>query len=545
MKNLLITTVLMLQWVSPYCQENPDEFPQWSTVEISLSSTWEYTNPYTEVDVWGAFTNQKGDSLIRPAFWDGENTWKIRFAPIDADQTWTWRSFASNTSDSGLSGQTGTFRSIPYSGSNTLISNGLLKMTKGHRNVRHYSGKSFLVVADTPWAIPFRATKKQVNAYANDRQRKGFNAALMMTLQPDTKAEGPNERNTVMGFKRAFADLSDGHINTMNIDYFQYYDSLIQILIEHEIVPVYQPVFHGFGWKGLQVLGSNINPQEYVRYTKYLLARYGSMPAIWLIAGDHNGKDPGVKESGEMLQKWDCYQQPVGIHYNPCDDYLASWASGDRSHCFHNNKSYQDQEWLDFQWAQTGHDGKHLYHKVERMYDNQPIKAVANGETTYEGMGNGKNGLGWWQGEEAWMQLMHGGTMGVVYGAASLWQWKVTPDEKGWEAWTDQTLSWEGALHLEGSTYVGLIGKITKKLDIRDIEKRWDLTEGKPLLVKEGELYISFLKKGGELTVKGLPKNMEYTWIDPKTGLPKQIGKVTEDNFRAPDNGPWVLVISE
>jgi hypothetical protein len=179
------------------------------------------------------------------------------------------------------------------------------------------------------------------------------------------------------------------------------------------------------------------------------------------------------------------------------------------------------------------------------MYDNQPIKAVANGEPTYEGMGNGQNGLGWWQGEEAWMQLMHGGTMGVVYGAASLWQWKVTPDEKGWEAWTDQPLSWEGALHLEGSTYVGLIGKITKNLDIRDIEKRWDLTDGKPLLVKEDELYISFLKNGGELTIKGLPKNMEYTWVDPKTGLPKQIGKVTEDNFRAPDKGPWVLVISE
>ena len=535
----------MLYWVYPSCQENPDEFPQWSTVEISLSSTLEYANPYTEVEVWGAFTNQKGDSLIRPAFWDGENTWKIRFAPIDDDQTWTWTSFASNTSDLGLNGQTGTFRSIPYSGSNTLISNGLLKMTKGYRNVRHYSGKSFLVVGDTPWAIPFRATEEQVNAYANDRQQKGFNAALMMTLQPDTKAEGPNERNTVLGFKRAFADLSDGHINKMNVDYFQYYDSLVKILIDHEIVPVYQPVFHGFGWKGLQVLGSNINPQEYVRYTKYLLARYGSMPAIWLIAGDHNGKDPGVKESGEMLQKWDCYQQPVGIHYNPCDDYLASWASGDRSHCFHNNKSYQDEEWLDFQWAQTGHDAKHLYHKVERMYDNQPIKAVANGEPTYEGMDNGQNALGWWQGEEAWLQLMHGGTMGVVYGAASLWQWKITPDEKGWEAWTDQPLSWEGALHLEGSTFVGLIGKIAKNLDLSDIEKRWDLAEGKPLLVKEDQLFISFLKNGGELNIKGLPKNMKYTWIDPKTGLPKQIGKVTKNNFKAPNNGPWVLLLTK
>jgi hypothetical protein len=27
------------------------------------------------------------------------------------------------------------------------------------------------------------------------------------------------------------------------------------------------------------------------------------------------------------------------------------------------------------------------------MYDNKPVKACLNGEPTYEGMGNGKNGL--------------------------------------------------------------------------------------------------------------------------------------------------------
>ena len=34
------------------------------------------------------------------------------------------------------------------------------------------------------------------------------------------------------------------------------------------------------------------------------------------------------------------------------------------------------------------------------MYSNQPIKAVMDGESTYEGMGGGKHGLGWWQGED-------------------------------------------------------------------------------------------------------------------------------------------------
>ena len=396
--------------------------PQWTTHEIVLTAQARYENPYTDVSVWALFVNQKGDSLKRPAFWDGHKVWRIRFAAPDANGEWTWKSFSSNATDTGLHGQTGHFTSTPYKGKNKLVQNGLLKISPGQRNVVHRSGKSFLVVADTPWALPFRATKEQVVIYARDRREKGFNTALMMTVQPDMRAEGPDKRNTVKGFKRAFKDLKDGHINLMNVAYFQYYDSLIAVLLEHEIVPAFQPVFHGFGWKGKQVLGRRVAPGEYVRYCKYLLARYGSYPAFWLLGGDHNGKDPGVLESGEMLQKWDGYAQPTGIHYNPCDDYLAEWAKNQPGeHCFHYNKTYQDKEWLDFQWAQTGHGNEHLYHKVERMYNNMPTKAVANGEPTYEGMNDGKNGLGWWQGEEAWMQLMHGGTMGVVYGAASLW----------------------------------------------------------------------------------------------------------------------------
>ncbi|MGB5273310.1 MAG: DUF4038 domain-containing protein [Flavobacteriaceae bacterium] len=525
-------------------QAQPAQIPQWTTHEIVLSAGQTYANPYTDVEVWALFTTAAGDSLKRPAFWDGGQTWKIRFAPTASGQAWRWQSFASNAQDQGLHNKNGTFVSTGYSGANTLIKNGLLGMSHQHRNVVQRSGKPFLVVGDTPWAIPFRATTEQVAIYAKDRQQKGFNTALLMTLQPDTKAEGPDARNTDQGFKRAFRDLSQGHLNQINIDYFQYFDGLVAQLIEHEIVPVYQPVFHGFGWKGLQVLGTTIAPEEYVRYTKYLLARYGSMPAIWLVAGDHDGNDPGVRESGEMLEAWDCYEQPVGLHYNPCDDYLAEWAKNDPSkHCMHYNKTHQEAAWLDFQWAQTGHGGDHLYHKVARMYENLPTKAVANGEPTYEGMNNGQNGLGWWQGEEAWMQLMHGGTMGVVYGAAGLWQWKVSPEEKGWGAWTDLPMDWQGAMALEGSKYVGLVGKILDGVDMADIEKRWDLANGRPLLAKEGEIYLAYLPNGGEIDINDLPKDLNYHWIDPRTGDPKKLGKVTAGHFEAPDQNPWVLLI--
>ncbi|MEZ5042644.1 MAG: DUF4038 domain-containing protein [Saprospiraceae bacterium] len=532
------------------CQQKDEEIlaeaAQWSTFEINLIADSSYQNPYTEIDLWAIFTNESGQEMKRPAFWDGDQHWKIRFAPPDSASTWHWETFCSVKEDQGLHGQKGKFQSTANSGKNKLLQHGLLGMSAGKRNVVHKDGTPFLLIADTPWSIPFRATVEQVVTYAKDRQKKGFNAALLMSVQPDMQAEGPAARNEPLGFMRGFSDLSEGHITQMDPAYFQYLDRLVGILIEHEIVPVFQPIFHGFGWKGLNVLGNTIVPEEYVRYTKYLLARYGSQPAFWLIAGDNGGRDPGVKESGEMLEEWDCYQQPTGLHYNPSDDYTAEWAvNNPLKHAMHFNKSFQEAPWLDFQWAQTGHSGEHLYHKVERMYENKPTKAAANGEPTYEGMNDGKNGLGWWQGEEAWMQLMSGGTMGVVYGAAALWQWKVTPDEEGWTAWASQDKSWDQALLMEGSSYVGLVGRPFEGAAFADMEKRPDLVVGEqPLLAKEGEFYISYLNKGGSIALKSVPAELDFQWYNPKTGeftKPRRVGEMAV--FEAPGEEPWVLVV--
>jgi hypothetical protein len=178
------------------------------------------------------------------------------------------------------------------------------------------------------------------------------------------------------------------------------------------------------------------------------------------------------------------------------------------------------------------------------MYEKTPTKANLNGEPTYEGMSGGKFGLGWWQGHEAWNNLMYGGTMGVIYGAASLWQWKVTADEPGWPIWTDQPLSWRGALDLEGSKYVGYVSKAFQGFDFTDMEKHWELAGGVPLLAKPGKFYVSYLENGGVVQIKGVPEGLTYTWFNPKNGTVAQSGHVEESgNFTAPDSNPWVLLI--
>jgi hypothetical protein len=519
--------------------------PQWEEITLQLVSAKDYENPYTDVDVYAIFKHPMYGELRRPAFWDGGYIWNIRFASPVAQGEWTWETFCSNPADDGLHGFSGTVKAVAGTGSNQLLRHGFLSMSEGKRNVVHADGTTFLVVADTPWALPWRATTDDVLHYAEDRMAKGFNAALLMTFCPDRKAQGPDARATNEGFARAFYDIESGHINQPIIPYFQYLDSIVSILIAHEIVPVYQPVFHGYGWKGLDVLGWNMQADEYARYCRYLVARYGARPAMWLVAGDADARNPGVIEGGMEIAKWDAYQQPSGLHYSPFDDYTPDWWNRDYPYEPHLNRVHQEQDWVHFQWAQTGHGGEHLFHKVERMYDILPVKASANGEPTYEGIRESENGSGWWQGHDAWGQLMHGGTMGVVYGAGGLWNWKITPDEEGWPQWANSNVSWKQALELPGSVYVGYVGKALKEFDLTDIERHRRSDANGFYLKKPGKTWVVYLENGGTIMLDHLTGNMPFEWFNPQAGQIAQRGTIagTSQVFEAPGNQPWVLII--
>jgi len=546
MIRILIVVILFAVFFSLNCtQENLLTAEQWQEIELDFSAISNFQNPYKDVEFWVEFTHTDGTKLKRPGFWYKNNIWKVRFTSPSNSGIWEWESFCSNEEDEGLHGQRGKIQARPYSGTNHLIKKGLLKISPKKRNVIHSNGECFLIIGDTPWALPWRGTVETVTEYAKNRQERGFNCALLMSLQPDRDVQGPENRTDAGGFAVAFEDLKEGHINLLNPEYFIYFDSLRNILLNHEIVPVLQPVFHGFGWKGKNVLGWNVDPEEFAWYTRYLVARYGAQPAMWLVGADSDGRDPSSEAGGKEVEKWDCYQQPTGLHYSPFCEVTPDWWDRDYEYIPHLNKSHQNAQWLDFQWCQTGHGGEHQPYKVEKMYNNLPIKAVANGEPTYEGIRDPENGSGWWQGHEAWLNFTSGGTMGVVYGAGGLWNWKLFPDEEGWAEWADSKVSWQEAIKLPGSVYVGYMKKALQDLDLTDIERHSELAEGNLCLAKPGELYVIYLPKGGSCKLEGIKPGMTYQWFNPKTGEFVDQGEVENrtDYFNAKEITPMVLIV--
>lgn len=487
----------------------------WRELGFTLSAR--HNNPYSEAQVWVDFEHESGSRLRRPAFWDGGETWRVRFAAPEPGR-WSW------TSGGVAAGQAGQVDvgTADADETNPFFAHGFWRMSAGGRSLVHADGTAAILVADTAWALPWRATPEQVRSYAADRQAKGFNAVLLMTVQPDMRATGPSDRTQDEGFGVGFHDLSDGHLNQLDVGYFCYLDELLRILVEHHLVPVLQPVFHGFGWKGLDVAGPVVPPAEYARYCRYLVARYGASPAIYLVGADGSGHEPQIAAGGEEVQAWDCYQQPTGVHYRP---HIRPQA-------------HQDADWLDFQWCQTGHEGEHVPERVADMWRNLPVKAVANGEPTYENTGWTGKASGWWQGHEAWSNLCAGGTMGVVYGAGSLWQWRHHPEEPGHEEYfLAPGAGWREAVDFEGSAYVGLISTILAGLPTTDMAPDWTKAIATRALGVPGRLFLVYREHGGRVPVFDATVPLGYRIVDPRDGSVVATGRRESPTDPLPDPG--------
>ena len=92
------------------------------------------------------FTN--GDTTIkRPAFWDGGNSWKIRFAPTRTG-TWSYTTNCEDASNGGLHNQTGTVQANAYSGSLDIYKHGFLRVSDNHHYFTHADGTPFFYLGD-------------------------------------------------------------------------------------------------------------------------------------------------------------------------------------------------------------------------------------------------------------------------------------------------------------------------------------------------------------------------------------------------------------
>jgi hypothetical protein len=496
--------------------------PLWKCYEISLKSSNLYANPYSEVDLWAEFKGPKGETLKIPAFWDGENVWKIRFAPT-SEGKWKWNT-SCNTDDKGLNNKKGVVVAVMQVGDTTSSNNtwrGFLKVSQNGRYFEYTDGKPFYWLGDTFWN-GCNVSTSDFNTYISDRKSKGFDLIQIRAWASRFKPD-----------------------SVVDINHFRQFDKKMEIMLDSGFIPC----IFGF-WGGSEYI-DKYGPQSYKQYWKYLIARYSAYNVIWCVAGEYffNADVEGWRQLGKYVDETDPYKHPTTIH-------STAPHSGSRH--------YQADSWYDFNMAQIGHCAS-LSKFAETLpyidYMSVPVKPSIMSESWYEyhptRLGEGDFRLV----DEAiryvtYVPLLQG-CIGQTYGAWGVFQWSRLNDT------TKQRLPWDKALKLPVSRQMGYVHQIMDSIE-------WWKLEPHPEIVScmmpariyaasvPGKEYIIYTL-GGKADIRiflpptgETPEANDYPaqWINPRTGVWQKAtttaqwyGSFLLISATPPDGQDWVLVI--
>lgn len=523
-------------------------------VEWSYISGKVYSDPFNDVDVDVVFSDSKCMNWKVPAFWAGDNEWRVRFA-APYPGIYKYITFCSDEINSDLHGQEGILKVSPYIGNNELLRHGNVKVSRDRKHFEHEDGKPFFWLGDT-WWMAFCTRLEYPGEFrllTADRKDKGFTVVhIVAGLYPDMPwldTRGMNEAGFpwTEGFER------------INPAYFDMADLRIQHLVSSGIVPCI------FGCWGFYYLLMGTNRMK--KHWRHLIARYGAYPVIWSLAGegtmpyylsenideDRAALKKGMTELGYFLRENDPYRHPVTVH---SPHYCTS---GDQ---------VENSEVLDFEMPQPGHgsythmsDAAKLISELVRKSAEQP---VVNGETFYEGIFS--SCFSDIQRFVFWSSMLSGAA-GFTYGASGLWQFnrkeKPFGSSPNGVSWGDTT--WEEAYRYEGSRHIGIGKRLLERYEWYKFEAHQEWVEpaagkgnytdpfaaGIPGKVRVFYFFGPVHPFSPKINIKELEQDVNYKafYFDPANGNEYFCGKVeagSDGNWKPPlppVAHDWVLVM--
>jgi len=427
--------------------------------EWSFTSGRTYADPFNEVQLEVVFTDPEGAELVVPAFWAGEQTWRVRYASSKVG-THGYRTVCSDASNADLHGQGGTLEVTPYEGTNPLLRHGPVRVAGDGRHLEHQDGTPFFWLGDTWWMGLCRRLSwpGDFRTLTADRVAKGFSVIQIVAgLYPDMPPfdeRGANEAG--YPWEPEYARI--------NPSYFDMADLRIDWLVKSGLVPCIVGCWGYFlPWMGVDRMK---------QHWRNLVARYGAYPVVWCLAGeydmpfylspskerDREDQRKGWIELGAYVRQADPFGRVITIHPGS----LAREVPG-------------MPDVLDLDMLQTGHSDDSIGNTVFRVrqsYEAEPTMPVINGEVAYEGIGG--------QCREQVQRLMFwacilNGAAGHTYGANGIWQ--VNTEERPFgpspHGMSYGDTSWEEASQLPGSHQLGLSKKLLEGY-------QWQLFEPHP-----------------------------------------------------------------
>jgi hypothetical protein len=547
-----VLAIIASLFISPLTRVQGQSFTVevWRPVEITLTSTVTYGNPYKDVEVSATFNGPGGTVMVMPGYWDGGATWRIRFAPTKTG-SWTYSTTSTDGSNSGLNNKTGNITVNSYTGSLPIYQRGFLKISSNNRYMTYNDGTPFYWLGDTSWGGLNNATRlNESNDPCCTSMFKGIIDRRVQQGYTVWKAETFANNNESGNFpeNEGGAAWNNGFFNQLNPGFWQNIDQRLQYVANSGMVI---SLAQGIG----RSMTNSSGETEHKRLARYLLARYGAYPTVWITAQEYD--DFGAcgacwANVASYVYSLDPYKRPNSMHNGPS-----------------NPINYHDQDWYNFVTLQQAHGRADPVEKWLTQYNATPARPILEDEANYEDIIPIYATVQKWQvRQSAWMSQIGGG-FGFTYGGQGIWYGCYTANDPNFNCGNgDGSVgrAWFQTLDFE----VGGFQMTYMKNFFTSIEW-WTLAPNGSAITWSGaptnsqkpyqkvsadrKYSVAYLPQHSSTysgTMNGLTSSRTYRarWFNPRSGAYTTIstnitGSTTWAIPNQPDTNDWVLLVDD
>jgi hypothetical protein len=496
-----------------------EQVGKWALWEYVAASRGSYANPFTDVRLKATFTSPSGGRAEREGFYDGEDTWRVRFSP-DEVGIWKW-TVAAEPEDPGLAGS-GVLECIP----STL--HGPLRVYQGNPLWFAYAdGTAVYLLSFHLWQVG-RLDEATLAGTLDLLKTRGFNAIC-----------GPHLERDHMAWERNPADPKD--TSRFDLTVWRGLDRALKTTAERGMVLI---PFNILG-------GTNTVPAPRDAAARDLLLRYwvARWGAFWnatyqpLSEWEEGYKEAEVMAIGRRLYELDGGRHLISVHSLTSSTETVQQAAWFGYHTVQDklgDRTGQNRR-------QKGNNDPLKYTRFVEM-DRRVPKPIFAHECLWEGnFYQGQGGLDVDNLRKgAWVIALSGGQ--INYADEVDFPRHIRSQKRTKAA----NFSLLGATtRPSGLLYpaVGHLARFMRALPFQRLTPHPELASTGVCLAQPGETYAVYAVSGGNvhLGLKGVEGTLTAKWFDPRTGewaATTTIPGGDERVLSAPSSQDWVLLVA-
>ena len=529
---------------------------RWRVAEIPLTSAVTYADPFLNVDVTATFTGPGGEVIVRPGFWDGGNTWRVRFAPTVTGQ-WSMVTTCTDPANSGLQGVGRTVQCNAYAGTLPIYQHGFLKVSPTGHFFVHADGTPFFYLGDTHWLFIHERfdTSNAVGVASQFKYTVDRRVAQGFTVFQSEAIHNPHGGTHTGPSEEAHADLRDG-LTAADLPGFANIDRKFAYLADHGIVHANSIIT----WVLEPAQNAVFTADCMTKLGRYWAARYGAYPVLWTVGqeldpnvyGAYNPATIGLWYAGaQAVADNDAYAQPLGVHMqsigNGINHPADSWWGG---------KPYHKWWPMQLQSNLTAHAWQAT---AKEFYQNIPAKPAVLYESPYDTFWTDNKGA-----RGAGYRAFQSGMCGYGYGANGVWNDLYAIGDYGTDYYMPGSyLQWFDGANLPTGTQMTYLANCYKSLNWWNLTPRFDdaawgvfADPDHSLLSSDGNTtYVVYFFGDGNATgtIMGMAAGVPYeaSWFNPRTGVTTGLGGLTPTAAGQwtvpvrPTSDDWVLLVKQ